>query len=341
MRIIQVGLGNWGRDWHEHVLRKRDGVEIAGLVDADADTLRRAAGRFQVDEHSCFESLDHALASVECDAVLVTATLRAHAPACRAALVMGRHVLCEKPFTETVEEAVELAELAASRDRVLMVSQNYRHFPAMRWLARAARDRRYGDLSSVSIDFRQYANGPSNTNHRYLESRHPLLMDMAIHHMDLLRLVVASEPVDVSCTVQNPTWSRFRDPPTAFATITFPGDVIASYRGSWISHGRATPWAGVWRVEFEHANVVVHSRGKDDGSEDSAVVYLNGSERGTPVTFEPDGAPVDRMGTLSAFIAAVVTGQEPETSAHDNTSTLRLMHRLISSAEEHFVPTRS
>ncbi|MFW5836233.1 MAG: Gfo/Idh/MocA family protein [bacterium] len=341
MRIIQVGLGNWGRDWHAHVLHKHDGIEIAGLVDADAGTLRQAAKQLHVDERRCFESLDRALAEVESDAVLVTATLPAHTPACRKALAAGRHVLCEKPFTETVEEAIELAELAASRDRVLMVSQNYRHFPAMRWLARAVRDRRYGGLSSVSIDFRQYANGLSNTNQRYLESRHPLLVDMAIHHVDLLRLVVASEPVGVSCTVQNPTWSRFRDPPNAFATITFPEGLIASYRGSWISHGPATPWAGVWQVEFERAHVVVRSRGKDDGSEDSAIVYQNGSEHGRPVDLEHNGTPVDRLGTLSAFVAAVTTGHEPETSARDNINTLRLMHRLIASAEEQFVPTRS
>ncbi|MFW6313092.1 MAG: Gfo/Idh/MocA family protein [Spirochaetota bacterium] len=339
MRILQVGVGNWGRDWHANVLLKHREAEVVALVDADRETLTRAGREFKFEPNQCFRTLDDALASVDCEAVLVTATLQAHGDACRTALAADKHVLCEKPFAETVGEAVELTELAAAKDRILMVSQNYRHFPAMRWLARAVRQERYGRLASISIDFRQYANGVSNTNRRYLESWHPLLVDMAIHHLDLLRFVVAAEPTEVSCTAQNPAWSRFRDPPSAVATITFPSGVVVSYRGSWISHGPATPWAGLWQVEFEHALLAVRSRSKDDGTEDAATVYRDGTSLGEPIDLDTDGLPVDRLGTLSEFIASVDAGHEPETSARDNVRTLALMHAMIRSAETHAAVT--
>jgi predicted dehydrogenase len=47
----------------------------------------------------------------------------------RAAIEAGKHVLCEKPFTANAAEAREIAELAATSDRVVMEAFHYRYHP--------------------------------------------------------------------------------------------------------------------------------------------------------------------------------------------------------------------
>ena len=69
----------------------------------------------------------------------------------------GKHVLVEKPFVETVADAVALVDLADSCDCVLMVSQNYRHFPAPVAAAEIVAGGRFGTLHRVELDFRHNA----------------------------------------------------------------------------------------------------------------------------------------------------------------------------------------
>ena len=73
------------------------------------------------------------------------------------------------------------------------------------------------------MQFRRYANLPPRESNRHYHIRHPLLMDMAIHHFDLMRYVLGQEPVSVHCHAWNPPWSNFTEPPAAVATIVFDG----------------------------------------------------------------------------------------------------------------------
>jgi predicted dehydrogenase len=47
----------------------------------------------------------------------------------RAALAAGKHILCEKPFTANAAEARDIADLAATSDRVVMEAFHYRYHP--------------------------------------------------------------------------------------------------------------------------------------------------------------------------------------------------------------------
>ena len=193
-----------------------------------------------------------------------------HVPVALEALAAGLHVLLEKPFAPTLDDARRRS--FARRDaagRTLMISQNYRYHPAPRLATRARRQRcgrrcrgRRGRLPAPSDS----DDAPWATRHRTMD--HPLLADMAIHQFDLLRLVLGREPVWVEMEPMNPPSSDYRDPPAAFGLLSFEGDVPVSYRGSWISAGRPTPWGGEWRLEGADGAVEWTSR-KERGAPDS------------------------------------------------------------------------
>ena len=330
LRIIQVGMGGWGRDWAKRVLQPDAEVALVGCVDADPITLALARNQLDLPPASCFESLTGALQAVDAEAVLITANLPAHVPLAVEALRAGRHVLLEKPFAPSVDEARDLVELAARNSLVLMVSQNYRFYPAVQAVRDLVCSGSLGQVGAVSVDFRRYANGAAREGHRHYTLHQPLLADMAIHHFDLMRAVLGQEPVEVACRAWNPPWSNFEEPAAAFATITFDGGAVVSYRGSWVSPGPQTAWAGEWRVECAGGEIAWTSRDNLGASVDRVAVRAPG-KRARRVEL-PVLPQIDRAGSLRAFTRAVATGNEPVSSGRDNLGSIALVHAAIEAA---------
>ncbi len=328
LRIIQVGMGGWGRSWGA-IVRRSDEVELVACVDTDPEILALACSELGMPEERRFAALELALAGVECDAVLITTALAAHVPVALAALAAGKHVLLEKPFAPTLAEARRVVEAAAAAGRTLMISQNYRFFPASRTVAALVREGTLGPVGSVSIDFRRYANTFPREGHRHYRLRHPLLLDMAIHHFDLMRMVLGQEPSQVVCHAWNPPWSNFADPAAAVATITF-DTTFVSYRGSWVSPAPQTTWAGAWRMECAGGEITWTSRGGHDASVDRVTVRPLGKPARRVEL--PAMAHIDRAGSLAAFAQAIREGREPESSGRENLGSVALMYATIDSA---------
>lgn len=321
IRIVQVGLGGWGRNWAMNVLSQNKDIELVACVDIETASLAYMQQKLNLPANRCFTTLEAALGNVESDAVLITASLAAHVPAALSALHAGKHVLIEKPFAPTLVEAQRVVETAEQQGRIVMVSQNYRYFPAVQAVKALLHEQALGAVGSVNIDFRRYANtAPRESNNFHYKLWQPLLVDMSIHHFDLMRYVLNQEAQRVSCHTWNPPWSNFDEASSAAATLTFDGGAVVSYRGSWVSQGPQTDWSGEWHMECERGEIIWTSRGEIP---DSVTVRERGKR--TRNLRLPDYPLQDRHGSLHAFVQAVQTGQEPESSGRNNLKTLALM----------------
>lgn len=330
LRVLQVGLGGWGRDWAWRVIPEVPEVDVVGYVDSDPSSLELLRQHVPVSPKKCFLSVDDAIEATQPEAVLITTTLPGHAPVTRAALEAGLHVLVEKPFANSVQVAQQLVELAAARGRVLMVSQNYRFFPAARTVARLVKESLI-QPHEVSIDFRRYSAVAPNSRGRHHFEGQPLLVDMSIHHFDLMRFILDQEPERIYCEAWNPDGTGFSGPSVAVASITFEGGVVVSYRGSWVSAGPITPWAGEWRMEFKDREIFWTSRDDNGANRDRvAVRAIKGRPRVAPL---PVLARTDRWATLTEFAQAVREGREPECSGRENLGTLALVAAAVESAQ--------
>src|SRR5229473_253207 len=165
IRLVQVGMGNWGRNWATNVIQRSEDVALVACVDLDAELLVQTQQLLSIPAERCFQTLKSALASVEAEAVLITGSLPAHVPTALEALHAGKHVLLEKPFTPTLAEAQQVVEMAAKRNRVLMISQNYRFFPAVQTVTALIREGKLGSIGSVTVDFRRYKNSSEAADH--------------------------------------------------------------------------------------------------------------------------------------------------------------------------------
>ncbi|WP_413759647.1 Gfo/Idh/MocA family protein [Streptomyces sp. MMBL 11-3] len=129
---------------------------LAAVCGRDAEAVRGAADRLG---WAAAETDWRALiARDDVDLVDVCTPGDSHAEIAIAALAAGKHVLCEKPLANTVEEAeamAEAAEAAAARGQVAMVGFNYRRLPATALARQMVAEGRIGALRHVRVTYLQ------------------------------------------------------------------------------------------------------------------------------------------------------------------------------------------
>lgn len=334
MKLIHVGVGNWGLDWEKHALPHVPEIERVAVVEPAEPVLQRARDELELADTACFRSLDDALAATDAELVLITTPMETHVPLAIQAMEAGRHVLVEKPFAPSVAEAKQAVEVAERTGRTLMVSQNYRFYPAPRTAARLATSGELGAAGNVAVAFRRWANdAAAGRAHRHYDYHHPLLFDMAIHHYDLMRMVLGQEAVEMWAKDTSPSWSRFTEEAASTLVVTFANGQTVTYSGSWVSPGEPTNWAGEWRMEFAEGELSWTSRGGyEEGTRGDRVCFRRLDGTVTEVPMETLPALGRSMG-LRQLVEHIEAGTEPESAGRNNLGTVAIMEAAARSME--------
>jgi predicted dehydrogenase len=129
LRLVVIGAGSWVVSSHlPQLAGRRDDVDFWAVCRHGGDVL--ASIQRDWDFRHASEDYTEALAH-GADIVIVASPMALHHQHARAALEAGAHVLVEKPFTATSEQAWDLVDLAARTDRHLLVSYGYNYRPMM------------------------------------------------------------------------------------------------------------------------------------------------------------------------------------------------------------------
>jgi scyllo-inositol 2-dehydrogenase (NADP+) len=117
-----VGFGLAGRSFHAPVIRAVPGLRLATILERSGN---QAAAEYP--DARIVRTLDELLANPEIRLVVIATPNDSHYPIARECLAAGRHVLVDKPFATTLDEAIALVEFAKKQGRLLTVYQNRRY----------------------------------------------------------------------------------------------------------------------------------------------------------------------------------------------------------------------
>lgn len=126
LKVGFIGFGNAVVNYHLPYLERKDNVEVKYIFRRDQDVPNDAANVEWYPDIQFTTDLDDILLDEDVNLVVVATHVDSHIEYARKLLDANKHVLVEKPFTNTVEEANELFEYAKSKNLVLMVNQNRR-----------------------------------------------------------------------------------------------------------------------------------------------------------------------------------------------------------------------
>ncbi|MBW5395316.1 Gfo/Idh/MocA family protein, partial [Brachyspira hampsonii] len=115
VNISLIGVGRMGQ-FHLNVVSQINQINLSGIYDADENHLNEISKKFNIRK---FNSIDEAIDNA--DAVIIASPTIYHFEIAKKALEKGKHVLVEKPMTETYTQALELEEIVKQKNVIFQV----------------------------------------------------------------------------------------------------------------------------------------------------------------------------------------------------------------------------
>ena len=192
-RVAVVGLGNAGFTLHLPALEGIPGTVVVGACDPDVKQRERTARRFNV---PTFDDFDTMLRDCKPDLVVIGTPPHTHCDYALRSLTAGAHVLCEKPFVSSLEEADRVIAAAAAAGRVVALNHEFREMPIFRALRDAAKP-----TEIVFAQVWQLMDLPPWAEPGWRgQMLQRTLYEAGVHLVDFLMALFGEKPVAVSAT---------------------------------------------------------------------------------------------------------------------------------------------
>ena len=190
-----------------------------------------------------------------------------------------------------------------------------------------------GEIRAIRILFRQYVPDILNPDHPIYQLNHSILVDMANHHFDLIRLLTCREISKVIAFEYETPENVFCSPSSAFCLLTLDNGVSVTWDGDWCHDHPRTSWEGEW--EFIGSDARMFWRGEQDSENRNRyhpVISIEGSDGSTEKTPFQESIGDRRVPVLDHFIESILHARQPEPSVWDNVRVLRAVFGCIESS---------
>jgi predicted dehydrogenase len=189
---IGVGVAGTGFIGPAHVEGlRRNGIQVLGLAEATEERARQKAAEMGIPR--AYGSLEAMLGDPEIDVVHLATPNYLHYPHAKAALMAGKHVVCEKPLAMNTKESGELVQLAAQKRLVNAVNHNIRMYPLVQQAHSLVQSGELGDLFILQGSYLQdWLLLPTDWNWRLepdLGGTLRAVGDIGTHWLDLITFI--------------------------------------------------------------------------------------------------------------------------------------------------------
>jgi predicted dehydrogenase len=316
-----IGYGYWG----PNVVRNLDRLESAEVVavcDKSPASRKKVAKAYP--DVLVTEDSAGLMSSPDIDAIAVVTPVWTHYELAKAALLNGKHIFVEKPFTSNAAQAQELIELAAQRNLKIMVDHTFLFTGAVTKIKQLLDDGSLGKL---------YYYDSTRVNLGLFQHDVNVVWDLAPHDLSIIDHLIEQVPEAISATGQTHL-NGHED--VAYITVYFPDKVIAHINVNWLSpvKVRTTLIGGekkmlVWndlevdeKIKIYDKGVKVTSR---EGLYDLLVHYRSGD------MWAPQIEQVEALTReLSYFVDCIANDKTP---MNDGEAGLRVV-RMLEAANE-------
>jgi len=221
IKVGVLGVGALGRH-HARLYKQCEQAELVGVFDLNEESAHRVAEEVGTQVFSSAEQLAEAV-----DGLSIAVPTNRHHEIARDMLERGKHLLIEKPITETVGQARDLLDLARGRNLIIQVGHVERFNPVISYLETKADNPRFIESHRMA----PYPPPRPGLPPRGTEVS--VVLDLMIHDIDMVLSLVKSPPVGIDA-VGIPVLSATED--IANARIRFENGCVANLTAS-----RVTP----------------------------------------------------------------------------------------------------
>jgi UDP-N-acetylglucosamine 3-dehydrogenase len=181
LRVAVIGTGFWGRN-QARVFANLNSTKLVAVCDANSAAAKNVGTQFNVEYDT---DANHLLSRKDIDAVTICTPTTTHKQIAERALMAGKHVMVEKPMTNTVLEAQELLKLAEQKELRLMPGHIERFNPPVTYLRNLLDQGKLG--KAILLIARRVGRWPERIGDV------GVVRDTAIHDIDLARYILKDE----------------------------------------------------------------------------------------------------------------------------------------------------
>ena len=331
MKVGVIGCGFFAQN-HLHAWRDIEGVDVVALCDNDQSNLFATSKEFKIRRQ--FTDAVELFKYGQFDIVDIATTAPSHRSLVEMAAQHTKHIICQKPFAESVKDARAMVGAVEATGKTLMVHENFRWQSAVRAVIEELRKGTIGEPFFGRVSFRSGFDVFSGQP--YLAKGEKFIIeDLGIHILDIARALFG-DVARISATKRriNPS-IRGEDVATMFLEHTGGATCIVD-----------CSYATRRQIEAFPETVIEVDGNKGTISLDlgyKMTVQANGqseirdlSPPLLPWASKPWHNIQESVRTIQEhFINCLHEGREPETSGHDNLQTLSLVEAAYLSASEH------
>lgn len=223
---VGVGIAGTGFIGPAHVeALARNGIHVLGLAETSLEIAQQKAAAMGIPK--AYESYEAMLKDEAIDVVHLATPNYLHYPHAKAALLAGKHVVCEKPLAMNAVQSKELMDLAKQKNLVNAVNFNIRMYPMVQQARSLVQSGEIGDLFILQGSYLQdWLLLPTDWNWRLepeLGGTLRAVADIGSHWLDLMSYVTGLKIVEVYADFK--TFHPIRKKPTK-PLETFTGKML-------------------------------------------------------------------------------------------------------------------
>jgi predicted dehydrogenase len=215
-----VGCGYWGINY-ARVFSELPDTTVVTICDLDQERLKRVQQRFPL--VGTTTDMGQVVDDSRIAAVVVATPSSTHYEVARRCLVLGKHVLIEKPFVMCVAEGHELIDLATTSPAVLMVGHTFLYNPGIQRMKEFMASDDCGEV---------YYLHATRTNLGPIRHDANALWDLAPHDVSIFNYLLEQQPVSVTAVGMKSLHNSRED--VGFVTLTYPSGILGHIHVSWI-----------------------------------------------------------------------------------------------------------
>jgi len=314
MNALLVGLGEWGSIWLRELMCRTD-IVLAGAADKNKKSWDKIPER---SDCKYFYDAARAMDELKPDFVLNATPPDTHKTINDLAFDRNIPVLCEKPIATKWDDALHIVSRAADGQK-LMIAENYRYTTRCRSIKEILTQNKIGDLTKIKIDF----NRRHLMENYHKEMLNPILFDVGIHHLDMLRYFTGDEFKSVYADFFSPVGSWYKGFSNAVMCITMENDIKVLYNGSLDDHSCGTDWFADWVFTGENGIL----RFQND------FLYIESCGKTQHIALPQDNNSSFNA-ILDEFTAYILRGTLPQTHISDNIKTHNIANAAVNSFEK-------
>jgi len=295
---------------------------VIAIADLDANARHRAQRAYPSIQITSEPA--EILSSTRIDAVAIVSPVWTHYELTKTALMNGKHVFVEKPFTLNAAQGEELVELAERRNLKIMVDHTFLFTGAVRKISQLIDEDALGKL---------YYYDSTRVNLGLLQHDVNVLWDLAPHDLSIMDHLIRETPEAVVATGEKHL-NDYED--VAYMTLYFPGKTIAHINVNWLSpvKVRMTLIGGekrmvVWNDLVADEKVRVYDRGVKTTTQEGVyklLVNYRSGDMHAPRLEQVEALQLE----LKYFVDCITNGETP---FNDGRAGLRVVRMLEAASE--------